>query len=178
MKTRREDSFYEEMKPYSNNLGKSFYFSGSLGLYRQNRDLEFKKLIEVKQKRFKDSFNPQTLGELEKKLQDNETLLKTKEEQLHEVRRAARDNMLNSVLGELKLPGGISSAVMGIAIGYDKVKFGSQEVDGSLHQLKDQTTDTKTLEKEIEVLKESIERLKSEIANAKELNRERLRRLL
>lgn len=121
---------------------------------------------------------PYDKDELIGKLTTHKALLETKEEQLYSMRRSARDNALDSVLGELGLPGGIASAVKGIAIGYDKVTY---EKDGSLHKLIDETTDTKAIEKEIEELKEKIERLESEIASAEkkeeESRRERMMRM-
>jgi len=134
-----------------------------------------KRYIEEKQKDL--AHLPKLLASsiLEEQLQKSEALLKSKEKELHTVGRSARDTTLDSILGDSGLPGGIASAVKGIAIGYDKVEFGSREQDGSLHQLTDQRADTTFLKMTIEVLQEEIERLKKEINLAKEKETEQRR---
>ncbi|MHB1946544.1 MAG: hypothetical protein ACYCQI_00335 [Gammaproteobacteria bacterium] len=113
-------------------------------------------------------------SELQNQLARNENLLKIKEKQLHAVRRSARDNTLDSILAVFGFPGGIASSVKGIAIGYDKVTFGSIETDGTSHQLEDHVTKT-SLENEVTKLREKIEGLKLEISQVKDMLQQGLR---
>lgn len=100
--------------------------------------------------------------EAPKVLKEKENLLQEKENKLHEIRRAARDAVLNKVLGDLGLPGGIASGVKGIAIKFDKAKLDKNK-DGSLNHLEDHVTDTTALQKEIDELKKKIEELRLRI---------------